>query len=52
MKTLPLTIAVLAATTAMAPAQNSSQPDLAKLEQMTARFAPTEITADVAKAFA
>ena len=49
MKTLPLTIAVLAATTAMAPAQNSSQPDLAKLEQMTARFAPTEITADVTK---
>ena len=49
MKTLPLTIAVLAATTTIAPAQNSSQPDLAKLEQMTARFVPTEITADVAK---
>jgi Peptidase family M49 len=49
MKTLSLTIAVLAATTTIAPAQNSSQPDLAKLEQMTARFAPTEITADVAK---
>ena len=49
MKTLPLTIALLAATTAFAPAQNSGQPDLAKLEQMTARFAPTEITADVAK---
>ncbi|MGB8342817.1 MAG: hypothetical protein WCE51_14620, partial [Chthoniobacterales bacterium] len=49
MKTLPLTIAVLAATTAMAPAQNSSPPDLTKLEQMTARFAPTEITADVTK---
>ena len=30
-------------------AQNSSQPDQAKLEKMTARFAPTEITADVAK---
>ena len=49
MKTLPLTIAVLAATTTMAPAQNSSPPDLTKLEQMTARFAPTEITADVTK---
>ena len=48
MKTIPFTIA-LAATIAMASAQNSSQPDQAKLEQMTARFAPTEIGADVSK---
>ena len=49
MKTIPFTIAVLAATIAMAHAQNSSQPDQARLEQMIARFAPTEITADVSK---
>jgi hypothetical protein len=49
MKTIAFSTAVLAVTTAMIPAQNSSQPDQAKLEQMTARFAPTEITADVAK---
>ena len=49
MKTLAFSTAVLAVTTAMVPAQSSSQPDQAKLEQMTARFAPTEITADVAK---
>ena len=49
MKTIAFSTAVLAVTTAMVPAQNSSQPDQAKLEQMTARFAPTEITADVAK---
>ncbi len=51
MKTTPLafTLALLTASTATVPAQNSSQPDQAKLEKMTARFAPTEITADVAK---
>jgi len=49
MKTLAFSTAVLAVTTAMVPAQSSSQPDQAKLEQMSARFAPTEITADVAK---
>ena len=49
MKTLAFSTALLAVTTAMVPAQNRSQPDQAKLEQMTARFAPTEITADVAK---
>ena len=49
MKTIAFSTAVLAVTTAMVPAQNSSQPAQAKLEQMTARFAPTEITADVAK---
>ena len=49
MKTTPLafTLALLTASTAMA--QNSKQPDQARLEKMTARFAPTEITADVAK---
>ena len=51
MKTTPLllTVAVFAATIAGAQAQNSKQPDQAKLDQMTARFAPTEITANVAK---
>ncbi|MGH8092413.1 MAG: dipeptidyl-peptidase 3 family protein [Chthoniobacterales bacterium] len=49
MKILPFTIVLFAATTAMAPAQNTGQPDQAKLERMTARFALTEITADVAK---
>jgi len=51
MKTTPfiLTLAALAAVTAMAQAQNSKQPTQAKLEKMTARFAPTEITADLSK---
>ena len=49
MKTIAFSTALLAVTTAMVPAQNSRQPDQAKLEQMTARFAPTEITADVSK---
>ena len=47
--TLLLTIAAIAATTAMAAAQQPTQLDQAKPEQMTARFAPTEITADVSK---
>lgn len=47
--TLLLTIAALAASTAIAAAQESKPLDQAKLEQMTARFAPTEITADLAK---
>ena len=50
MKTLPFTISLLAATTAMTAAQETKQqPNQAKLEAMIARFAPTEITADVAK---
>ena len=51
MKTTPLllTIAALTATTAIAQTRAIKEPDLAKLEQMTARFAPTEITADVSK---
>jgi hypothetical protein len=42
------TIAVLLATTALA-AQNVPMPDPQKLQQMTARFAPTDIRADVSK---
>jgi hypothetical protein len=51
MKTTPfiLTLAALGAIIAMAQAQNSKQPDQAKLEEMTARFAPTEIIADLSK---
>ncbi|MEO6971545.1 MAG: hypothetical protein ABI217_11700 [Chthoniobacterales bacterium] len=48
MKTLPFMLALLA-TTVLASAQNTKQPDQAKLEQMTARFAPTEITADLSR---
>jgi hypothetical protein len=44
-----LTFAAMVAITALAQAQNTKQPDKAKLEQMTARFAPTEITADLSK---
>src|ERR1022692_1557262 len=50
MKTTPLILTIaLAATIASAPAQENKQPDQAKLEAMTARFAPTEITADVSQ---
>lgn len=51
MKTPPLKFAIIlfAAATTLAQAQNSKQVDQAKLAQMTARFAPTEITADLSK---
>ncbi len=51
MKTTPffLTAALLSAATGMTPAQETKQPNQAKLEHMTARFAPTEITADLSK---
>jgi len=42
-------LALLAARAAMAAAQTPPPPDQTKLAQMTARFAPTEITADVAR---
>src|SRR6266436_910158 len=48
-KLLIFILAALGATFVMARAQNSTQPDKAKLEQMTARLSPTEITADVSK---
>ena len=48
MKTLPFMLALLA-TTALVSAQNTKQPDQAKLAQMTSRFAPTEISADLSK---
>ena len=47
--TLSLTVALLSATTALHAATETKQPDQAKLEQMAARFAPTEITADLSK---
>jgi hypothetical protein len=50
MKTLPFAFAILTAAALTANAQgNSKIPDRAKLEQMTARFAPTEIAADLSK---
>ncbi len=50
MKTTFLLAATLcAATTAMNAAPETKLPDQAKLEAMTARFAPTEITADLSK---
>ncbi|HEY1582388.1 MAG TPA: hypothetical protein VGF73_04740, partial [Chthoniobacterales bacterium] len=50
MKTLPFAFAILTAAALTANAQgNSKIPDRAKLEQMTARFAPTEIEADLSK---
>lgn len=51
MKTTPLflTVALLSATTVITSAQKTAPPDQAKLAQMAARFAPTEITADISK---
>jgi hypothetical protein len=51
MKTPPLvfTVAFCIAIAASAQAQNSKQPDQAQLDRMTARFAPTEIAADLSK---
>ena len=50
MKTLPFVLAAFAAATVLAQAQETTQqPDQAKIERMTARFAPTEITADVSQ---
>ena len=47
--TLILSLALLSATTAMNAATENKLPDQAKLEAMTARFAPTEIKADLSK---
>src|SRR5260370_1085130 len=44
-----LTVALLSATTVITSAQKTTPPDQAKLAQMAARFAPTEITADISK---
>ena len=51
MKTAPLafTLALLATAIAGSAAQENKQPDQARLAQMTARFAPTEISADLSK---
>ncbi|MEO7166948.1 MAG: hypothetical protein ABI016_07915 [Chthoniobacterales bacterium] len=48
MKTLPFMLALITATS-LAAAPENKQPDQAKLEAMTARFVPTEITADLSK---
>ncbi len=47
--TLFLSVALLSATSAMNAATENKLPDQAKLEAMAARFAPTEITADLSK---
>ncbi|MDQ3546622.1 MAG: hypothetical protein M3429_08950, partial [Verrucomicrobiota bacterium] len=47
--TLFFSVALLSATTAMNAATENKVPDQAKLEAMTARFASTEITADLSK---
>ncbi|HEY1582963.1 MAG TPA: hypothetical protein VGF73_07690 [Chthoniobacterales bacterium] len=50
MKTLPFAFVILTAAALTANAQGDSKiPDRAKLEQMAARFAPTEIAADLSK---
>ena len=49
MKTPTLATALLAVTAAITAAQENKPPDQAKLAQMTARFAPTEISADLSK---
>lgn len=46
---LLLTLAALIVTTTMAQPRETKQPDQAKLERLTARFAPTEIAADLSK---
>src|SRR4051794_31150590 len=48
-KLLFLTGALLSATTMTHAAPQTNIPDHAKLEAMAARFAPTEITADLSK---
>ena len=48
-KTSPLLLLLLAASVTLTMAQNAQPPDQAKLQQMAARFAPTEITADLSK---
>jgi hypothetical protein len=50
MKTLPLLFVFLTAASLLAQGQEKTHvPNEAKLKQMTARFAPTEITADLSK---
>jgi hypothetical protein len=49
MKTLPLSLSLLVATIGFAAAEEMKQPDQAKLTQMSARFASTEIKIDLTK---
>src|SRR2546423_11581540 len=44
-----LTVGLLSAIAGMTAAQEAKEPNQAKLEAMTARFAPTEISADLSK---
>ncbi len=48
-KVLNPVFAALTLTTVMASAQEKSAPDAAAIERMTARFVPTEISADISK---
>jgi hypothetical protein len=48
-KSIPPIPALLVLMTATISAQNQPMPDAARLEQMTRRFVPTEITADVSR---
>jgi hypothetical protein len=49
MKTLPLLLALLATGASFSLAENMHLPDQAQLEKMTARFAPTEVGADISR---
>src|SRR6185503_10498308 len=49
MKTLRLTLALLTASSSLLIARETNLPDQATLEQMTARFVPTEIEVDLSK---
>src|SRR5437763_16178851 len=49
MRKLASIVFVATAIATLARAQMTTYPDARQLEQMTARFAPTEITADVSK---
>jgi hypothetical protein len=49
MKTLPLSLSLLVATIGFAIADEMKMPDQAKLAEMTARFAPTELKVDLTK---
>ena len=44
-----VTTLVMASLTTLAASQNTTMPDTQTLQQMTARFAPTDITADLSK---
>ena len=47
MKTLSLSLGLLIATIGFAAAEEMKTPDKVRLEQMTARFAPTDLKVDL-----